>query len=172
MFGFRFLNDRTLIQLIKTANEEALTLLYARTYKKVYRYVLSQKGRIKDAEEVLAESLLTAWQHVVRQKGVQSFALAPYVLAIARNRWNKRDRKRGKKKNAPVVAEENAAQLTMKEWWGNLSETDKKLLGYTYFDGFSAREIADLTGMHSQDTVRQRKSELMRELSDKMRREF
>lgn len=170
MFGFRFLNDRTLIQLMRSGNEEALTMLYARTFKKVYRYVIAKRGRVKDAEEVITEALLAVWQHVIRQKNGQSFALAPYVLAAARNRWNKRDRKKGKKEHEATG--EQIAPKIPKEIWLSISENDRKLLGYYYFDGFSLKEIAELTGAHSPDAIRQRKSEILKSLIEKTSNEF
>lgn len=171
MFGFRLLNDRTLIQLMRSGNEEALTVLYARAFKKVYRYVITKQGKIKDAEEVLTEALLAVWQHVIRQKNGQPFALAPYVLAAARNRWNKRDRKKGKKEPDAGNKQSYSASL-LKESWLSLPENDRKLLGYYYFDGFSLKEIAELTGAHSPDAVKQRKSEILKHLIEKTTTKF
>jgi hypothetical protein len=60
MLGFRYINDKTLVQLIKTGNEEALTILYNLTYAPVKKYILRNKGRLSDVEENMAEALLTS----------------------------------------------------------------------------------------------------------------
>jgi DNA-directed RNA polymerase specialized sigma24 family protein len=160
---FRFLNDRTLMQLIRTGNEEALIILYSRTWKQVLRYILRSKGRMRDAEETLSDALLTTWQRVIRQKQEQPFALAPSVLATARNYWNKKE-----KIKAKPVKEQGSLNGQLTAEWSRLPEADRKLLGLYYFDGFSFKEIAEICGLPGADKARQRRSELLRELKQKM----
>ena len=167
MLGFRYINDKTLVQLIKTGNEEALTILYNLTYAPVKKYILRKKGRISDAEEQLSEALLTTWQHVIRNKNTPDLSLKLYVIAIAQNRWNKR-KKRKTRKPADVQPEAtpliNRDQLTAA--LKSLPESERKLLFFFYFDGYGARDIATLLDMSSAEEVRLKKSEILKKLSD------
>lgn len=168
MLGFRYINDKTLIQLIKTGNEEALTILYNLTYAPVKKYILRKKGRISDAEEQLTEALLTTWQHVIRNKNTPELSLKLYVIAIAQNRWNKR-KKRKSRKTEQI---EQPASLIEKERLSEalraLSETERRLLYLFYFDGYGARDIATLLGLSSAEEVRLKKSEILKKLSDRL----
>jgi RNA polymerase sigma factor (sigma-70 family) len=167
MLGFRYINDKTLIQLIKTGNEEALTILYNLTYAPVKKYILRKKGRISDAEEQLTEALLTTWQHVIRNKNTPDLSLKLYVIAIAQNRWNKRKKRKIRKTTelveqpaSPVDKERLSEALRL------LSETERRLLFLFYFDGYGARDIATLLGLSSAEEVRLKKSEILKKLSD------
>ena len=89
------------------------------------------------------------------------------MIAIAQNRWNKR-KKRKTRKPADVQPEVTPLidrdQLTAA--LKSLSESERKLLFFFYFDGYGARDIATLLDMSSAEEVRLKKSEILKKLSD------
>ena len=167
MLGFRYINDKTLVQLIKTGNEEALTILYNLTYAPVKKYILRNKGRLSDVEENMAEALLTSWQHVIRNKTTPDLSLKFYVIAVAQNRWNKRKKKKTKKAGSETPAEQPLIQHSdLVAALKQLTDGERKLLYFFYFDGYSAKEIAALLGLTGPEEMRMEKSRILLKLSE------
>ena len=57
------------------------------------------------------------------------------------------------------------AALYVEQIWNRLSDEEKQLLSYHFFDGRNAKEIARLTGL-SHDVVRKRLSRLLKKLRE------
>jgi DNA-directed RNA polymerase specialized sigma24 family protein len=100
-----------------------------------------------------------AWQHVIRNKTTPDLSLKFYVIAVAQNRWNKRKKKKTKKAGSETPTEQQLIQHSeLVAALKQLTDGERKLLYFFYFDGYSAKEIASLLGLTGPEEMRMEKS--------------
>ena len=98
-----------------------------------------------DAEDVLQETYLAAYQAFPRLKDTAAFR--PWLISIARNKWRDWYRKQARRLDTPVgelpdVAAEEAPDTAVAETLDRLSDRDARMLRLFYLEQLPQKEIA------------------------------
>ena len=111
-----------------------------------------------DAEDILQETYLAAWQAFPRLKDRDAFR--PWLLSIARNKWRDWYRKQARRPDTPVeqlpdVAAEDAPDTAVEETLDRLSDRDARMLRLFYLEQLPQRAIAEMLSI-PEGTVKSR----------------
>ncbi len=111
-----------------------------------------------DAEDILQEAYLAAWQAFPRLKDRDAFR--PWLLSIARNKWRDWCRQQARRQETPVeqlpdIAAEDAPDTAVEETLDRLSDRDARMLRLFYLEQTPQREIAEMLSI-PEGTVKSR----------------
>jgi RNA polymerase sigma-70 factor (ECF subfamily) len=151
--------EQALMQQLLTGEERAVRVLYARFARPVYTLGMRLLGSAEAAEELTQDVFLAAWR-----KGSKFDAsrgrLSTWLMAIAHNLAVDRlrhDRGAGRPvlvfvdelpEGAPAEEEDILVEReTARQALAGLSPTERQLMSLAYFQGWTAREIAEADGI-------------------------
>ena len=111
-----------------------------------------------DAEDILQETYLAAWQAFPRLKDRDAFR--PWLLSIARNKWRDWYRQQARRQETPMeqlpdVATEGPPDTAVEETMDRLSDRDARMLRLFYLEQLPQKEIAKLLSI-PEGTVKSR----------------
>ena len=149
---------------------ERFMVLYESVYKDLYRLAYYYLGNPQDAEDVVGETVLRAYEKFgsLREEG----AFRPWIFKILVNQCNSFLRKHISEKTTEIMAEpsyhpELGDAVIAKNMLSVLSEEERKIVALTVFGGYKGEEIAKLMRMrHS--TVRSKYRRALKKLENKL----
>jgi len=140
--------DIDLLLASRTGDVAAFAELYRRHARAVLRYAWGRLGKEDEAEEVLQETFLLAWEKREHAPIVDE-SLLPYLLAVCRNHVSNRLRKR-RRWNLLALPETLAAPTQDEDlaWMlhelDKLSPIDRQLCQLCLGNGMSYRDAAHI----------------------------
>jgi RNA polymerase sigma-70 factor (ECF subfamily) len=147
--------EQALLQKLLVGDEEAIRTIYARFARPVYSLGLRLLGGAEAAEELTQDVFLTAWRKAARFDASRG-RLSTWLMAIAHNlAVDRLRRENGAARPTLVFVEEVPERYTEGEVepvierdsarraMESLSDGERRLLVRAYFDGHTAREIAE-----------------------------
>jgi RNA polymerase sigma-70 factor (ECF subfamily) len=151
--------EQELMRLLVSGDEEAVRTLYARFGRSVYTLGLRLLGSNEGAEELTQDVFLTAWRKGARFDASRG-RLSTWLMAIAHNMAvDKLRHDRGAARPSLVFMDElpEPAPTDDEAGWierdqarralAGLSPAERRLLSQAYFQGWTAREIAEAEGI-------------------------
>jgi RNA polymerase sigma-70 factor (ECF subfamily) len=151
--------EQELMRLLVSGDEEAVRTLYARFGRSVYTLGLRLLGSNEGAEELTQDVFLTAWRKGARFDASRG-RLSTWLMAIAHNMAVDRLRHdQGAARPSLVFMDELPEPPPTDEEAGwierdqarralaGLSPAERRLLSQAYFQGWTAREIAEADGI-------------------------
>ena len=151
--------EQELMQQLLAGEERAVRVLYARFARPVYTLGLRLLGSAESAEELTQDVFLAAWRKGSRFDSARG-RLSTWLMAVAHNLAVDRlrhDRGAGRPilvlvdevpEGAPSEEEELMVDReTARQALAGLSPTERRLLSLAYFQGWTAREIAEADGI-------------------------
>jgi RNA polymerase sigma-70 factor (ECF subfamily) len=151
--------EQELMQQLLAGEERAVRVLYARFARPVYTLGLRLLGSAESAEELTQDVFLAAWRKGSRFDSARG-RLSTWLMAVAHNLAVDRlrhDRGAGRPvlvlvdevpEGAPNEEEELLVEReTARQALAGLSPTERRLLSLAYFQGWTAREIAEADGI-------------------------
>ena len=82
--------NRLAVDDFKSNSESAFGLLYEKYFPKVKRYILNNRGRIEDAEDIFQDSVLILYEKLFAENFNTYTCLGNYISGIAKNLWLKK----------------------------------------------------------------------------------
>lgn len=161
--------DERIIDAIKQDRDnEALSILYSRTLKKVIHFVKKNSGTQNEAEDVFQDAVVVFFDAVKENKLKPDTSVDGYIFTVARNVWFRklnRDKKiittdfDYESMNQPEVSffdglieEEKATAFA--SVFNTLQERCKTLLTYIYFHKHTMNEICEKMGYKNADVAK------------------
>lgn len=150
--------------------DKALKAVYKGAYKMIESMIIKNNGSAADAEDIFHDGLISFYKQA--QKGLTlTCKVNTYMYSICRNLWLARLRKAGRSDrlddNYDVVeldsnpedhlVKDDCSGLVAKTL-GLLGDDCKKVIVLSYFDQYSATEVADAMGYANSQVARNRKS--------------
>ena len=171
---FKRHSETKIVELIKQRDESILPYIFKEYYTLVRNFVLKHNGDEDEVEDVMQETVIAIWKNISNTNFHLTSKLGTYILAIAKNIWFKKLRKRTKmtkvnfdRSEASSSAEEYNPKIDLiTDLVKDLDETCKLLLTYFYFDGMKNEEIAEKMSLKNTNTVKSKKYQCMRKLED------
>ena len=152
-------SEQELMEALVVGNEDAVRTLYARFGRSVYSLGMRLLGNNEGAEELTQDVFLAAWRKAARFDSNRG-RLSTWLMAIAHNIAVDRLRHdRGAARPSlvfldelpePVPTEEEDALVERdraRRALAGLSPAERQLLNQAYFQGWTAREIAEAGGI-------------------------
>lgn len=152
-------SEQDLIRKAKKGDVKAFSELYAQIYKDLYRFALFTMKHPQDAEDVVSETVIAAYENMRKLKKEEAFR--GWIFTILANQCKKhlRSRKETEELTENIASEEmdHAGCHDVREAFMSLDEEDRMIVACSVLEGYSSEEIGDLMEMNPA-TVRSRKS--------------
>lgn len=142
------MDDEALAGRLKAGDRSALAEIEARFRRRLYRVAFLHCGSRDDADDLVQESLIAAWESIGRYLPGASFS--SWLLGIAANRALAWRRKESLRRHAPLpdgLKARDTGDPEVLEALGSLAERERILLILRVLEGWPARRIAEHLGM-------------------------
>ena len=174
-------SDETLIRLISQRDRDAMQVLFARYYVKVYRFIRRLIGNASLAEDIVSEVFLDVWRQGDSFEGKSQ--VSTWLLAIARNKVLAASRR----VQAMPLDDDLAASLVdppdgpetalnrtrrnaiLRKCLERLSPAHREVIDLVYYHEKSVEEIAQIVGV-SEGTVKSRAFYARRQIAELLRK--
>lgn len=149
---------------------ERFMVLYESVYQDLYRLAYYYLGNPQDAEDVVGETVLRAYEKFSSLKNEDAFR--SWIFKILVNQCNSFLRKHISEKTAEMTAEpsyqpELGDRVIVKDMLTGLSEDERRIVALAVFGGYKGDEIAKMLHMrHS--TVRSKYRRVLKKLENKL----
>lgn len=164
-------SELQLIRKAKHGNVKAFSELYARIYQELYRFALYTMKHRQDAEDVVSETVIIAYENMKKLKKEESFR--SWIFTILMNQC----RKRFKQQKTEELKEEIEAEQVISEdnqdlyqAFQMLADEERIILSGSILEGYSSEEIGNMLDMNPA-TVRSRKARALEKLRKILKRE-
>ena len=141
-------------------------MLYESVYQELYRFAYYYMGNPQDAEDVVSETVLKAYEKFSTLRNEASFR--PWIFKILVNQANDYLKKHRMNRTNELVDEpfyhpELSDALITKEMLSTLSEEERRIVTLAVFGGYKGEEIAGMIGQrHS--TIRSKYRRALKKL--------
>lgn len=145
---------------------EQFMVLYESVYQDLYRLAYYYMGNPQDAEDVVGETVLKAYEKFSTLRSETSFR--PWIFKILINQCNSYLKKHRMNKTMEIVGEpfyhpELSDAMVTKEMLSVLSEEERKIVALAVFGGYKGEEIAAI--MHQKhSTIRSKYRRALKKL--------
>ncbi len=157
-----------LVRRAKNHDAEAFAKLYEEIWKDLYRFALYTLGNPQDAEDVVSECVMSAFEQIGRLRQEESFK--SWIFQILANRCN-RQKKKYLEKCVPLEDDYFEPRPELEEIcdvhkaMDMLKKDQRMIIALTVFGGYNSREVAEILKMNS-NTVRMKKSQALDRLRE------
>ena len=141
-------------------------MLYESVYQELYRFAYYYMGNPQDAEDVVSETVLKAYEKFSTLRNEASFR--SWIFKILVNQANDYLKKHRMNRTSELVDEpfyhpELSDALVTKEMLSTLSEEERRIVALAVFGGYKGEEIAGMIGQrHS--TIRSKYRRALKKL--------
>jgi RNA polymerase sigma factor (sigma-70 family) len=144
------------------SEEKALRWLYIKMLPMVIQYISQHNGSSDDAKDLFQDALIVFTEHVKKGSFQRRSAINTFLMAIVRNLWNNRLRRKGYGEGyiaemKPVLANESEPspdvpdalwmdqekELRVAQLLSKLGEKCREILQLRFWDGFRMEKIAE-----------------------------
>ncbi|TAE29805.1 MAG: sigma-70 family RNA polymerase sigma factor [Cytophagales bacterium] len=177
------LTDTDLLAGIKTGTdiERAMRFVYRTHYRMMETYVVTNKGTLEDAADLIQEVMVTFIELVQMDKFRGETNVKSFLYTLTRNLWITELRKRGNeaRQNEEFEITRDVVEQDISDYWlyresltaigyvfDRLGNGCKQILTLFYFDNLSMKEILEKTNYENEQNVRNRKYKCLKELTD------
>ena len=172
MYDYENSPEPELIRRAKRGDVKAFSRLYARIYKDLYKFALYMTRHQQDAEDVVSEAIISAYENISDLKKENSFK--SWMFMILNNQCKKVLRIGQKEKRQLTYqgeggSEDRGHEPDYAQWhdvrraFEMLDEEEQRIIAFSVFGGYRSSEIAQLLGKNAA-TVRSRKSRALEKM--------
>ena len=149
---------------------ERFMILYESVYKDLYRLAYYYLGNPQDAEDVVRETVLKAYEKFSTLRNEEVFRA--WIFKILVNQCNSFLRKNAGIKASQLAEEpsyhpELGDLVVIKEILSTLSEEERQIVALTVFGGYKGEEIAKMT-RQKHSTIRSKYRRALKKLEQKL----
>lgn len=149
---------------------ERFMVLYESVYKDLYRLAYYYLGNPQDAEDVVSETVLKAYENFASLRNKDAFRT--WIFKILVNQCRNHVRKSAGRKTSELVEEpsyhpELGDAVIVKDMLSSLSEEERQIVALAVFGGYKGEEIAKI--MHRRhSTIRSKYRRALKKLEQKL----
>ena len=165
MSHYEFNSELKLIHKAKRGDIKAFSELYAQLYQELYKFALYTMKHSQDAEDVVSETVIAAYENIKKLKKEESFR--SWIFTILMNQCKKHFKQNSETeelkdeiKAEEVSQEENYDLL---QAFQMLDGEERMILSCSILEGYSSEEIGHMLDMNPA-TVRSKKSRALEKL--------
>lgn len=158
-------SELLLIRRARRGDVKAFSELYAQIYKELYRFALFTMKHPQDAEDVVSETVIAAYENIHKLKKEESFR--SWIFTILSNQCRRKLKTVRKMEELPedmaAAEQDHAGKCDVREAFMKLDEEDRVIVVCSVLEGYASAEIGRMMGMNPA-TVRSRKARAMDKL--------
>lgn len=165
------MNQKTpeLVAKAKQGDAHAFATLYEEIYKDLYRFAYCTVKDAHQAEDIVSDSVLNAYENIHKLRKNESFR--SWMFQIVANECKKQFRLQKKvvsleKKDISELTDDSAditERLALKQAFDTLNEQERLIVGLSLYAGYNSREIARLL-RKKEGTIRSAKSRALEKM--------
>ncbi|MDN5201832.1 sigma-70 family RNA polymerase sigma factor [Fulvivirgaceae bacterium BMA10] len=177
-----FLEDQRIIDAIQSGTGKdksaALKELYRSYFPLIKNFILKNKGRIEDVEDIYQETLLVVYNQIKSGKFRGDSSLKTFIYVIARNIWFKELRKHSKQiREISEIEQEETIELPLADLEHQqnkiglieklielLSEDCKAILLDFYYNNLGMKDIMSKFNLGSEQAAKNKKYRCLQSL--------
>lgn len=152
------IDERTLIIQAAAGDADAFCRLYGLYRPKLYRYAFYRLGNGPDAEDAVAECVLSAWKQIGQLREPEAFTawlfriLSGCCGRLIRQQIRRRDQqteqmKEAEQQSARPGQADSDTWMILQEALDQLSDKDREILLLSAVGGLTSGEIGQMTGL-------------------------
>ena len=159
-------------------NNEAFRFIYFHHFEVIEKFIISNNGETKDAQDIFQDALIVLFHQVKEKKLALNCKLQTYLYSICRNLWLNKLKKDKRKvelsdelQNFIIMEENHFDLLIMNEQdeqliklVKRLGEGCQKMLRYFYFEKLKLAEIAQKLNLKSEQVAKNKRMICMKKL--------
>lgn len=165
MYDYKDSPELSLIRRARRGDVKAFSELYARIYTELYRFALFTVKHPQDAEDVVSESVIAAYENIHKLKKEESFR--SWIFTILANQCRRKLKTIRRMEELPegmaAKEQDHAGYCDVREAFMKLDEEDRVIVACSVLEGYASAEIGRMLGMNPA-TVRSRKARAMEKL--------
>lgn len=165
MYDYRSGPELMLIRKARRGDVKAFSELYARIYQELYRFALFTMKHPQDAEDVVSETVMAAYENMHKLKKEESFR--NWIFTILANQCRKKWKTANPAEEIPedtAAREEDPVQrCDVKAALMTLDAIDRVIVNCSVLEGYPSEEIGRMLEMNPA-TVRSRKARALDKL--------
>ena len=151
-------DDAELIDRIKSGDTEAMGMVYDRHAPSLYALAVRILGAEREAEDLLHDVMLEAWQHVGEYDSLKGSVHTWLIVRLRSRAFDRLGRAEARRTRSLEEAPETAGLaldgstsaldgIAVRRALDQVEANVRQVLELTFFDGFTAREIAEQTAV-------------------------
>ncbi len=165
MYDYKTGQELALVRRARRGDVKAFSELYARIYQELYRFAVFTMKHSQDAEDVVSEAVIAAYENIHKLKKEESFR--SWIFTILANKCRKKLKAACRTEELSEVlaaAEQDHAQdCDVRAAFMYLDEEDRVIVACSVLEGYSSADIGRMLGMNPA-TVRSRKARALEKL--------
>lgn len=164
MYEFEKYSETMLVRKARHGDVKAFAELYGRIYKELYKFALYTMKNAQDAEDVVSETVIAAYENIKKLKKEESFR--NWIFTVLANRCRKKLLSQKKTEELPEdmsITHELEEIHDVKTAFHKLEEEDRVIVACSVLGGYASEEIGKMLDMKPA-TVRSRKSRAMEKM--------
>lgn len=164
MYEFEKYSETILVRKARRGDVKAFAELYGRVYKELYKFAFYTMKNMQDAEDVVSEAVIAAYENIKKLKKEESFR--NWIFTILANQCR---RKLLRKKITEELPEDMSVThnfeeiYDVREAFQGLEEEDRLIVACSVLGGYASEEIGEMLDMNPA-TVRSRKRRAMEKM--------
>ena len=170
MYDGKTVQELALVRKARRGDVKAFSELYARIYQELYRFALFTMKHSQDAEDVVSEAVIAAYENIHRLKKEESFR--NWIFTILANQCRKKLKTTRLTEELPdnltITEQDHAQACDVRAAFKRLDEADLVIVAFSHLEGYPSVEIGRMLGMNTA-TVRSRKARAMEKLRQILR---
>ena len=155
-----------LVQRAKKGDAEAFSKLYEEIYQDLYRFALYTLKNTHDAEDVVGDTVMDAWQEIRSLRRAEAFRA--WIFRILINKCKKRlkqyiDKTQELPEDLVSKPRDLCQDMDVRRAFAALQDEERLILAMNLFGGYTSREIGVQLQM-SDNTVRSKQSRALKKM--------
>ncbi len=167
MYDYKESSELSLIRRAHRGDVKAFSELYGRIYMELYRFALFTMKHPQDAEDMVSETVIAAYENIHKLKKEESFRSWIFTILANQCRRKLKTVRRIEELPESMAAEEqdHAGNCDVRTAFMKLEEEDRVIVACSVLEGYASAEIGKMMGMNPA-TVRSRKARAMDRLRE------
>lgn len=165
-------SELQLIRKAKRGDVKAFSELYARIYQELYKFALYTMKHGQDAEDVVSETVIIAYENMKKLKKEESFRSWIFTILMNQCRKHFKQHERTEELKEEMEAEQVTSEdnQDLYQAFQMLEDEERIILSCSVLEGYSSEEIGNILDMNPA-TVRSRKARALEKLRKILKRE-
>lgn len=168
MYEFDKYSEMILVRKAKHGDVKAFAELYSRVYKDLYKFAVYTMKNQQDAEDVVSEAVIAAYENIKKLKKEEAFK--NWIFTILANKCKKKLMTKERMEELPEelsIMHELEEQHDVRTAFQELGEEERLIVACSVLGGYASEEIGKMLDMNPA-TVRSRKSRAIEKMRQRL----
>lgn len=181
MYDYDTCSESVLVKRARKKDVKAFSKLYEKVYKDLYYFALYMMKNPQDAEDIVSETVLSAYENIDSLRNEEAFR--SWIFKILSNACKKKLKMRNKRETFELQESKEEDQsesqrdyeeiIDVQNAWKILAEEERQIIALSVFGGYNSKEIGEMLAEQGRpmnaNTVRSKRSRALEKLGNILR---